>query len=202
MMKMTPANLCRARLLAALLAVLCLDSCGIFRGRDPIVKPPKPEAVSLGDFRFAPGTGVFLEVFDGGKSIIAADLSVGADGELLVPSVGAISVAGMSPLSAAKKVEFLARSSGQNHLNGPRVHIRALDRRAVVHVSGHVRLPGPVTFHPGLSVAEAVAAAGGTTEDANRGTVSLASEGRSSIVTSLEAHALKEGDVVNVPRQL
>ena len=190
------------RLLAATLAVICLDSCGLFGGRDREKKRKKPIIESLGDYQLAGGNVIFVEVFEEGQSVLAVDLAVNSDGNILVPKIGAISVDGMAPLAAAKKIEFLARSAGQNHLSGPRVHIKALDRRPVVHVSGHVIQSGPVTFYPGLTVSEAVGAAGGVTGDANSGAVSLTSAGRKSIVTSLDTRELQEGDVVNIPRRL
>ena len=190
------------RLLAAALAVTCLGSCGLFGGRDREKKRTKPQIESLGEYQLSSGNVIFIDVFEEGQSVMAVDLTVDANGDILVPKIGEVSVDGMAPLAAAKKIEFLARSAGQNHLSGPRVHIKALDRRAVVHVSGHVIQSGPVTFYPGLTVSEALDAAGGVTGDANGGAVSLTSAGRNSIVTSLETRELQEGDVVNIPRRL
>ncbi|MFT5407766.1 MAG: protein involved in polysaccharide export with SLBB domain [Verrucomicrobiales bacterium] len=199
----SPARACLC-LFVALLFGLCFNSCGLFRGGDP--DDPRGlrrgSSKSLGDYRFQAGSVLNLEVFEGGKSIMTADLEVDAAGNVLVPGVGEISVTGMQPVAAAKKIEFLARKSGQNHLSGPRVHIKALDRRAVVHVSGHVNRSGPVTFYPGLSVEDAIEAAGGADERANAGSIGLTSEGRRKIVTNPATSRLREGDVVNVPRRL
>jgi protein involved in polysaccharide export with SLBB domain len=191
------------RLLALGLVVnLCLSSCVLFRRDRDKDGEDQLRAQSLGDYRLASGSIVTLEKFEGGKSTMQADLVVDGDGNLRMPEVGDVSVVGMTPQDAAKKIEFLARKSGQNYLGGPRVHFKALDRRAVVHVSGHVERSGPVTFTPGLTVADAIDAAGGTTEHANSGSIGLTTEGRKKIVTTPKAQELKEGDVVNVPRRL
>jgi len=182
-------------------AVACLSSCGLFRRGDD-GGGGEARIESLGDYRLAEGNVVFLEMFEGGRSTLAVDLTVDVEGNLELPGIGAISVAGMPPLAAAKKIEFLARNPGQNHLGGPQVQIKALDRRAVVHVSGNVTRPGPVTFFPGVTLAEVIEAAGGVDADANISAVGLTSGGRKSIVTALETRELKEGDVVNVPRRL
>ena len=187
--------------MAVSVASLFLSSCELFSGgRGGGGKRPNIE--SLGDFRLRPGTVVFVERFEGGKSTMAADLVVDQNGNLLVPRVGEVSVDGMTPLSATKKIEFLARKTGQNHLSGPRIHINALDRMAVVHVSGHVNGSGPVTYYEGLTVSEALGAAGGTTENANSRSVGVTSKGRKTIVTTPDTHLLTEGDVINVPRRL
>ena len=192
-----------ACLAAIAFAVSLMSACELFNRRGGGGDGTRdPEIVSLGDYRLGVGNSIFMEMFQAGESVLAEHLVVEDDGDLEVPRVGDVSVVGMTPLAAAKKIEFLARKSGQNHLGGPRVHIKALDLRAVVHVSGHVGRSGPVTFHPGLTIARAIEAAGGTTADANRGSVSLTSGGRKSIVTALGARELKEGDVVNVPRRL
>jgi protein involved in polysaccharide export with SLBB domain len=189
--------------LTLILATACLSSCGLFRWDPDIDDDPHRRRVeSLGDFRIGAGTVVFVEMFEGGESTMRADLVVDPTGNLIVPKVGEVSVEGMAPLEASKKIEFLARRSGQSHLSGPRIHVNALDRRAVVHVSGNVNQSGPVTFTPGLTVAEAIEAAGGPTADANARSVSLTNEGRKKIVATPESYELREGDVVNVPRRL
>ncbi len=181
----------------------CLSSCGLFGGRGGSNKDPAPPvAESLGDYRLKPGSVIYLDVFEAGRSTMAANLVVDPTGDLSVPLIGEASVDGMTPLDAARKIEFLARRSEQNHLSGPRVHVKALDRRAVVHVTGHVKQPGPVSFYPGLTVAEAIVAGGGAADNANPGSVELTSGGRKSVVTTPNIRELEEGDVVNVPRRL
>ena len=189
--------------LGLFVAVTC-SSCGLFSGwRERREKEAKNRGIrSLGDYRLSVGSVAALQMFEGGDSTLEADVTVGPGGDVLIPGVGEVSVDGMTPLDAAKKIEFLSRRSGQNHLSGPRVHIKALDRVAVVHVSGEVKNSGPVTFDRGLTVAGAIRAAGGASEEANPRSVGLTSEGRSRIITNPESRELREGDVVNVPRRL
>ncbi len=187
-----------------LLLNLSLSSCVCLRGwRNRNNRAPDPPRIrSLGDYHFSGGSVAALQMFVGGSSILEADVTVDQSGNVDIPGVGEVSVDGMTSLDAARKIEYLARSSEQSHLSGPRVHIKALDRLAVVHVSGEVRRAGPVTFDRGLTVAEAIKAAGGISEQANAKSVGLTSEGRSKCITNPESRQLKEGDVVNVPRQL
>ncbi|MGI9240176.1 MAG: polysaccharide biosynthesis/export family protein [Verrucomicrobiales bacterium] len=195
----------RGRRLVALMLLVSVSmcSCGLFKknGR-PGNEPRGPKAVSLGDYRLSPGNVIYIDIFEAGRSTMESDLVVDPTGNLDVPEIGETSVDGMTPLDAAKKIEFLARRSGQNHLSGPRVHVKALDRRAVVHLTGNVRQPGPVTYYDGLTVTDAIKAAGGAAENANPGSVELTSGGRKSVVTTPDVRELEEGDVVNVPRRL
>jgi len=190
----------------ALGANLFLSSCALLQriaNRDnPENGSNRHNSVSLGDYRMHSDSQVYVAVFRDGKLLTEEDLTVDSTGNLRVMGIGDVSVEGMNALQAAKKVEYLARSSGQNHLRGRRVHFKAIDQKAVVHVSGHVKQPGPVTYHPKLTVAEAIRVAGGGTPDANTSAVSLTTAGRRKIATSLEQRLLEEGDVIHVPRRL
>ena len=188
--------------LIAVLVLICFSSCGLFRKDGDKLGKKHKSAESLGSYRLEAGSTMNLEIFEGGKSMQVAYVVVDESGDVIVPGIGEVSVIGMSPLDAAKKIEFMARSSGQNHLGGPRVHVKALDRRAVVHVIGLVNQPGPVTFGPGVTVWQAIEAAGGVTSEANQGSIGLTTEGRKTIVTTPKTREVKEGDLVNVPRRL
>ena len=187
-----------------LLVSVNFSSCALFEGfrknRDDDGETT-PTAANLDSYRMAPGSVVAMEMFESGGLLWDKNLVVDPEGDLILPEVGAVSVEGMAPLDVATKVEYLAKRSGQSHLSGPRVHIKALDQRAVVHVTGEVEKPGAVAYSRGMTAAQAIEAAGGITDKANENTVGLSSEGRKKIIMNPEKRSLREGEVVNVPKR-
>lgn len=89
-----------------------------------------------------------------------ADLAVGADGMVVLPLIGAVQAAGLTPLQLANRVQDLLRE--QNYVNDPRVGanvVRFASHR--VTVEGAVGRPGIYTFAPGDRLSSAIAQAEG-----------------------------------------
>jgi polysaccharide export outer membrane protein len=109
-----------------------------------------------------PGDQLTLEVY--GQPDMSSTLYVGNDGTISVPLAGAVQVAGLTPVTAAKRVET-ALSAGQ-YLVSPHVTIAVLVGKSQrVSVLGEVHTPGRYPIEPNTSVFDLLAQAGGTTQD-------------------------------------
>lgn len=97
---------------------------------------------------------------------IDGNYSVSDAGSVRMPFVGEVNLAGMSTNDAAAKLESVYKSAGI--YSSPTFQISAsgadVVRQDVVTVSGFVRSPGPKPYAPGLTLYQAVAAAGGANE--------------------------------------
>jgi len=85
-------------------------------------------------------------------------LSVNIDGDIRVQDFGAIAVAGLDLTAAEARVRRVLHGSGQ--FVSPKVDLAVADYAPVL-VAGAVAQPGRFAFTPGLTVASAVALAGG-----------------------------------------
>lgn len=97
---------------------------------------------------------------------IDGNYSVSANGTVRMPFVGEVSLAGLSTNAAAAKLDALYKNAGI--YTSPSFQISAsgadVPRQDVITVSGFVRAPGPKPFTPGITLFQAVAAAGGANE--------------------------------------
>ena len=157
-----------------------------------------------------PGDQITLEVY--GQPDMTSTLYVGNDGTISVPLAGPVQVSGLTPVTAAKRVEE-ALVAGQ-FLVAPHVTIAVLVGKSQrVSVLGEVRTPGRYTIEPNTSIFDLLAQAGGTTQDSSDviyisrtgadGTVSrypinLKATGDRGPTDSLQK--LQSGDEIMVPR--
>jgi polysaccharide export outer membrane protein len=109
-----------------------------------------------------PGDQLTLEVY--GQPDMSSTLYVSNDGTISVPLAGPVQVAGLTPVTAAKRVET-ALSAGK-YLVSPHVTIAVLVGKSQrVSVLGEVHTPGRYPIEPNTSVFDLLAQAGGTTQD-------------------------------------
>ncbi len=138
-------------------------------------------------------------------------LYVGDDGSISVPLAGAVQVAGVTPVVAAKRVEA-ALIAGQ-FLKSPHVTIALLVGKSQrVSIIGEVHTPGRYPVEPNTSIFDLLALAGGTTQDGsdvvyllrtdadgkvNRYEINLKALGAGSQASE---QRLRGGDQIMVPR--
>lgn len=116
-----------------------------------------------------PGDQVTFQVF--GRPEMAMTTYVGEDGRLTVPLAGAIDVAGLTPTKAGQRVASALRQG--KYLVDPQVTVALAQSRALhVSVLGSVKTPGRFAIDPRTTVLDALAQAGGITEN-GAGTVVL-----------------------------
>jgi protein involved in polysaccharide export with SLBB domain len=135
-------------------------TCGV---ADSTTLPPVRASVQnvLG-----PGDLVEIRVF--GEPELSATHEVSASGTIRLALIGSVPAAGLTPDALTLNVEQLYN---EKYLRDAKVSILVKEQRSrKVYVLGQVSKPGPVIVDGRITVIEAIARAGGTTQlaDANR----------------------------------
>jgi polysaccharide biosynthesis/export protein len=165
--KLAPANVVVPAGLALLLSVLggCADKAG---GPIPyhvaLSAPDQPKLVALeSSYRIAPLDTVTVKVFK--MPDLSGDYEVDLTGSISMPLVGSVSAAELTTTELDQK---LTQVYGAKYLQNPdiSVGVKASTRRSVT-VDGAVKSTGSFPVSGPLSLMQAVALAGGTSEDAN-----------------------------------
>ena len=108
-----------------------------------------------GEYRLAPGDRLKIVVF--GQKQLSGDFIVDGTGEILLPLVGSVRVAGLT-VGAAQ--QLIQERFADGVLVQPSVSVRIPEYRPIF-VTGDVRRPGSYRFMFGGSVKAAIATAGG-----------------------------------------
>lgn len=132
---------------------------------------------------------------------------VSAGGSVSLPHIGAVAAAGSSPEAVARRIES-AYKAGQIFTNCVVNVIANADPRLTekkITVGGQVRRPGPVQYTPGMTIWEAVQAAGGETEFGAMNRVELFRMGKRKEVDlkqDQQKHVpVQENDAISVPQK-
>jgi polysaccharide export outer membrane protein len=161
--------------IAAFVAVLLLGGCADTAGGPipynvALAAPDAPTVAPLeSDYRIAPMDTVSVKVFK--SQDITGDYQVDLTGHISLPLVGEVQAANMT---TAQLDERLTQLLGQKYFEHPDVSvgIKASTRRSVT-VDGAVKQAGTFPLAGPTSLMQAVALAGGTTEDANARRVAI-----------------------------
>ncbi len=98
-----------------------------------------------------------------GEQALSADFKIDRQGQIILPEIGAVVVAGLPLPEAEKRVrERLSRV----YRDLDRLSLSLKDRRLLVTVLGYVKNPGPVEIPGDATIQLAIAAAGGLTQGA------------------------------------
>jgi polysaccharide export outer membrane protein len=122
--------------------------------------PSTPSAVSA-DYRIGPGDTLKISVFQNDE--LTATLPVRPDGKISTPLVEDMVAVGKTPTQLARDIE---RSLGE-YIKAPKVSVVvtiALSVYSQVKVIGQVKTPESLPFHDGMTVLDAVLAAGGLSQ--------------------------------------
>ena len=122
--------------------------------------PDGPAAFTLG-----PGDKIRVSVF--GEQSVNGEYTVGPDGAVSFPLIGAVEARGQT---VAQLTAALTRKLAAGYILDPRVSVDVLNFRPF-YILGEVNRPGQYPYADGLSVAQAVATAGGYTYRARTGKV-------------------------------
>ena len=150
---------------ALLLAFLELQggTCAVAQQGQLPARMPMNRAAAAGvtSLVLAPGDLIDLEVFDT-PELSSPKLRIGEDGSIVIPVVGSIKIAGLTPLAADAAIEKRLRDD-QIMLN-PSVTVLVTDYSTLgIDVLGEVKAPGIYSFLGTHSLYDALAAAGGAT---------------------------------------
>jgi polysaccharide export outer membrane protein len=127
------------------------------------------EAVVRGEDRVGPGD--VLRVLIWREEDLSGEFTVSQDGTVVLPKLGPYAVTGRVPdeLRAELVREY------QKYLRNPSIEITFLKR---ITVLGAVREPGLILVDPTMTVAEALALAGGTLPEGGTDRIELVRDGR------------------------
>ncbi|MFT5311943.1 MAG: protein involved in polysaccharide export with SLBB domain [Paraglaciecola sp.] len=122
-------------------------------------------------------------------------IKVGTNGTISMPLLGQVNIKGLTVTELEKT---LTKKLLDGYLKKPNVTVSISEYRPF-YISGEVRKPGSYPYRKDLTIEKAIALAGGFTERAAKGTISLAGEDTKRNVTSAPLNnAVKPGDVITV----
>src|SRR5262249_8222033 len=152
-------------LCAALPALLVAQSTS---GQSNNTGQSQPAAPSTLPKDYVIGIEDVLNVVSWRDKELSAEVVVRPDGKISLPMLNDVPAAGMPPEQLAAAVQKAATKFVRDP--GITVIVREIHSRKV-YVVGEVSKPGPVSIGSELNVLQAIAAAGGFTESANKGAV-------------------------------
>jgi len=175
----------RRLLAAALLLVVFFLSPGVSR------------AAEIGAYKLGVGDKVRVTVY--GEKDLSGDFDVNDQGEVTLPLIGAVRIAGRSVGDAET---LITSAYGKNYLVNPHVNLQVMNYRPFF-ILGEVKNPGSYPYVNGMTVVNAVALAGGYTPRANPKNIEVkrgAGKGGGDTQVSEDAGVLP-GDIIRVPER-
>jgi len=171
-------------LLQAIVLAACSASGQIaYQDASSLSYGPPPGRGSVGPYILGPGDKVRLKVY--GDADMNGEYEVNSAGFVSVPLVGQVKAAGLTAAQLERAV--MARMRGKV-ANDPKVNID-IATYAPFYVHGEVKKAGVYPFQPGLTVADAVATAGGLTYRADEDKVLLRRAGSNeTVIVPVEGH--------------
>ncbi|MEL1264007.1 XrtA/PEP-CTERM system exopolysaccharide export protein [Pseudoxanthomonas putridarboris] len=153
------------RLLAGLAAVACvlmLSACASGSGAS---KVPPPPSTSVAVDAYQIGVDDVVQVSVWRNPELGITVPVRPDGMISVPLVGDVSAGGRTPGEVAADIQTKLGA----YVRDPQVaviltELRSHEYLSRVRVTGAVRQPVSIPYRPGMTVLDAVLAAGGVTE--------------------------------------
>jgi polysaccharide export outer membrane protein len=144
-----------------------------------------------------PGDAIRLRVYR--DTSLTGEFSVNENGDAVLPLIGRREVAGLSPNALRSRL----LSEYGEYLKDPAIDVTVLRR---ISILGSVREPGLYPVDPTVSLAEALATAGGITPDGDRGDIRLVRDGRVlrenlDRTTLLGTTSIESGDRIYVDRK-
>ena len=152
------------------LALVALLGCG---STGPYVwaRDLKPDEVGSADYAIAVGDVLSVKVFN--QEPMSTHAKVRSDGKISMPFLGDVIVVGKPPAVAAREMEVGLKS----FINSPNVTVVVEEfAPTTVTVMGEVGKPGTVAIERNSGVLQALAGAGGLTENASRDDIYLLRE--------------------------
>lgn len=129
--------------------------------------PPARAQPAAADERVRVGDTLIITV--SGQPQLSGTFTVGADGTISLPDIGAIPLAGKQP----EETKALLTARVGTIIQAPLVSVVVAARRVQIAILGEVRSPGKYQLSAGDGVVEAIASAGGLGEFANGNAIYL-----------------------------
>jgi protein involved in polysaccharide export with SLBB domain len=143
----------------AIVAMLLLTACA--------GPPSRPVAAPPAEYRLGAGDRVHVDVF--GEPDMSGDYDVDGAGALPLKLIGRIEARGQTGRDLEQAIE---RRLAEGYLQNPHVSVSVIAYRPF-YVLGEVQRPGPYPYVVGMTVAHAVAIAGGYTYRASKRSITV-----------------------------
>jgi len=152
------------------------------------------QADSLDSYRFAADDQISITVF-GEPDLSLATVRIATNGSISIPLIGQVRVQGLTANEIEKKI---ARLFANGYLQKPTITVSIIEYRQF-YINGEVNRPGGYSYREGLTVERAVALAGGFSERASKGKISIVHEKSSNKASRVELTTpVRPGDVITV----
>jgi protein involved in polysaccharide export with SLBB domain len=191
----------RAGQVAGISAVLAVLASGGLSGLACYKTAPPPVPMAAME-QMPPDDQVGVDdIFDVrvyGENDLSSTYRVASDGTIDFPLAGRLQVAGLRTGDIQKKLIERLR---EGYLKDPQVTVVMKEWNSrKVSVLGQVQKPGPVAYHPHMTIIDAIALAGGFTGIAAKNSVSLRREGGGKVESRVYRVAdITEGRSSNIP---
>lgn len=164
-----------------------------------LIFSPVPCSAMPAEYTIGPEDEMSVTVWD--HPDLARKVRVNLEGKISLPLIGEVQVAGLTPLQAEKKIKEMLDG---DYVINPQVSITMEEyktARMMFYVTGEVTKPGQYPLHKGISLLQAISAAGGFTEKAHRGKVRVVREmeGKKVELKFGFDQEIQAGDTVVVP---
>lgn len=143
-------------------------------------------------YKLASGDVISISVF-GEPDLSVKELRLTDAGSFSYPFVGEVRAKGKT---AAEIEQLIVNKLKGDYLVDPRVSVSVLTYREF-YISGEVKSPGGYPFQPGLTLRRAVALAGGLTERASEGRITIIRDNQPPEPANLDT-PVKPGDSINI----
>ncbi|MGY2574187.1 polysaccharide biosynthesis/export family protein [Vibrio sp. C8] len=141
------------------------------------------------------GTGDRIEIIVYGEPDMSMKFKVSKSGMVNFPYIGEVVIAGRTPSAIETEIEERLRG---DYLLNPMVTIN-MESFRLFYIFGEVTSPNGYEFQPRLTVEQAIAIAGGFTDRADRGDISIRSGTTNEVIEDVElTHPVQPGDTVIV----
>lgn len=139
----------------------------------PTAAAPADAVAAVGTPRYRVGVGDKVRIDVHGEADLTMEFIVSEAGAVNYPFLGELTVSGQTLEQLQQRIDSGLRGS---YLVNPDVRVIVVEYRKF-YVNGEVRVPGGYPFFPGVTVRQAAALAGGFTERASMGRISVFREG-------------------------
>ena len=148
-------------------------------------------------YKLGVGDKVRVTVF--GEKDLSGDFDVNDQGEVTLPLIGSVRVAGKTVGDAET---FITSSYGKNYLVNPHINLQVMNYRPFF-ILGEVKNPGSYAYINGMTIVNAVALAGGYTPRANTRGIEVkrgANPSGGDVAVNEDAGVLP-GDIIRIPER-
>ena len=158
-----------------------------------------PGIASSQDYILGPRDLLKITVYD--HKDLETKVRVSEDGKITFPLLGEIQSAGLTVQGLERKI---TKMLADGYIVNPHVGVFVEEFHVVVYVTGEVRKPGSFPYEEGMTVIKAVSLAGGLTEKAADGKITVTRKEQGQNGTTLQIgmnDLLRPDDVLQVPEK-